>query len=280
VNKPFVGSAKDQNVQALKKSLPAIVSRNFQVELGVGEATPEVLVEVLVEMRVEVRVDADVDVEVGVGVGVGVGVDMDIDVNTDTDIDTDVDIDIDTDVNIDINVGVGVGVGVEVDVNVKVSIDGVAAGVEDARVEVRVAVELERVVVVELPPGPGYPDGRRMHRLASLPLLRRWNARRGWRPVTSWKEICKSRIKLSTRLSESAKEGNWAAARPASARAVMGFILIDYCLICGCRRALDQQAGKRKNNRISLARFYGGWLGWTRSVVPVFIPRRKEAKLK
>jgi hypothetical protein len=69
--------------------------------------------------------------------------------------------------------------------------------------------ETERVVVVVLPPGPGYPEeGRRMHRLASLPGARLWKERRGWVPVISWNVICKSCINVSTILSESPKAGS------------------------------------------------------------------------
>lgn len=70
MNAPFVGSAKDQNVQASKKLLPAIVVCSVHVELGVAAEDVEVLAEVLVEVGVDVEVVLELELELRVEVAV------------------------------------------------------------------------------------------------------------------------------------------------------------------------------------------------------------------
>lgn len=64
INGPWVGSPRDQKVQASKKSSPAIVVCSFHVELGVGAEDVEVLVEVDVDVDVELELELKLELEI------------------------------------------------------------------------------------------------------------------------------------------------------------------------------------------------------------------------
>lgn len=128
-----MGSPRDQNVQASKKSSPAIVVSSFHVELGVGADDVEVLVEV------DVDVDVDVDVE----------------------LELKLELEIVLEVELEVEVEVAV-VPREVDPRVDERVEAVD-------VEPREVVRVE----VELPPGAGLPVGCLIQRLARWPGPRR-----------------------------------------------------------------------------------------------------------